>query len=260
MNRDAQRQPRHCERPSREALRGTRAARRRGYILLETVVATGLLVVGLAVIGAQVQDSDTSVRKMQRRIVALGLAEQHLAHLALGLVELDSVDDVQEGDFGPRYPDWGWRLTTDDTNVEHMFLLKLDVLYLFREDEYREDDFDYDGAQTVHTVYAMRATPRPVNPGEEFGISGVSGEELDECLNALEEAGILDQSGRFNLAFLATTPLEALLELLPALTEACGTDRLSSLPGMPPPELLGLLLGADAAGQLGDQLGGGDQP
>jgi len=39
-----------------------RRRNRRGYVLLETVVATGLLIVGLAVIGAQVQDSQTFAR------------------------------------------------------------------------------------------------------------------------------------------------------------------------------------------------------
>ena len=58
-----------------------RQSRRLAYLLLETVVATGMLIVGLAVLGAQVQDSHTAVRKMERRIRAISLAEQHLAEL-----------------------------------------------------------------------------------------------------------------------------------------------------------------------------------
>ena len=264
MNTDALRQPRHCERPCSKALRGTRGARRRrGYILLETVVATGLLVVGLAVIGAQVQDSDTSVRTMQRRIVALALAEQQLAHLDLGLVELDSVDEVQEGDFGPRHPDWGWRLTIDETNLESMFLLQLDVLYLFREDGYREDDFDYDGAQSVHTVYAMRPTPRPVSFEEELGITG---EELEELGASLAELGIegLSADG-FNPAVLGTLNFEEMLETLPVLMGALHLD-LSPLADLLPANLLeqirnaGLLSDDAASELLGALEGGGVQP
>jgi len=148
-----------------------RGHRRRGYVLLETVVATGLLIVGLAVIGAQVQDSQTCVRKMQRRVRAMMFAERHLAMLDLGLVELDSVDELEEGDFGPRHPDYGWWLTTEDTAIENMYLLRLDILHHLREDEYREDDFDFDNADTLYTVYAMRAAPQPVDFGEDFGLT-----------------------------------------------------------------------------------------
>ncbi len=80
---------------------------RRGYVLLETVVATGLLIVGLAVIGVQIQDAGSSIHKMERQTRAMLLAERHFAYMDLGLVELDSVDEIQEGDFGPREPDWG---------------------------------------------------------------------------------------------------------------------------------------------------------
>jgi hypothetical protein len=104
----------------------------RGYVLLEVVIATGLLVVALAIIGGQIQDSGTAIHKMERRLEAARLAEQQFAFLDLGLVQLDSVDEVAEGDFGPRFPDWGWRLITEPTAVDGMFRLKLEVLHHIR--------------------------------------------------------------------------------------------------------------------------------
>ena len=68
--------------------------RRRGYMLLETVVAAGMLVVGLAVIGSQFHDSQMAIRKMERRVRAFTLAEQQLAFLDLGLIELESIDST----------------------------------------------------------------------------------------------------------------------------------------------------------------------
>lgn len=212
-----------------------RSWRRHGYVLLETVVATGLLIVGLAVIGAQVQDAQTSIRVMEREIEALMLAEQHLAMLDLGLVELDTVDEVQEGDFGPRFPDYGWRLTLDDTAIENMFLLNLEILYRLREDEYQEDDFDFDNAETLYTVYAMRATPQPVNFAEDFGFNDDELVELSENLSELGIAGLEPET--FDPAILGKLDFEELVEALPVLMEAFGMD-ITQLAGTLPPNLL----------------------
>jgi len=98
-----------------------RIARRwRGYVLLETVIATGVLIVGLAVIGAQLQESDKSVHKMERRMRAMALADSYMAQLDLGLIPLDSVERELDGDFGPRFPDWGWTLLTEQTAIDGM--------------------------------------------------------------------------------------------------------------------------------------------
>ena len=51
-----------------------RLSRRDAYVLLETVLATGLLITGLAVVGAQVQSADTTIRVMNRTIRAMMLA------------------------------------------------------------------------------------------------------------------------------------------------------------------------------------------
>ena len=116
--------------------------RRQGWVLLETVLATGLLIVGLAVIGAQIQDSRSSVYRMKLDLQAMALAEMKLAELDLGLVELDSFDEVQEEEFGPRYPEFAWRLTTEETGLEGMFLMTLDVLFQPRAPE-EDDDYRF---------------------------------------------------------------------------------------------------------------------
>lgn len=169
---------------------------RRGYLLLETVIATGVLIVGLAVIGAQVQDAVTTVRTMDERSRAMLLAEQHMAEIGLGLIKLDSADDEQEEEFGPRYPEFGWRLTIDDTAVDELFLLKLEILHFPREDF--EDEFDFDLARVLHTVYTMRQNPKnPAIPLSTIATAGGSQssseggddplEEIDcECFDDLE--------------------------------------------------------------------------
>ncbi len=233
--------------------------RRRAYVLLETVVATGLLIVGLAVIGAQIQDSDTSIRKMERRIRALMLAELQLAELEMGLIELESVDEVEEQDFGPRYPDNAWRLTTEETAIEDMYLLKLEILHHYREEEYQEDDFDFDNAETVHTVYAMRAAPQPLSFGEDFGMAEDELVKLSENLSELGIEGLDPQA--FDPRFLQTVDFEELLKALPLLMDALGMDLTDFVSALPPGLLQqikdsGLLEGETESGLL-EELGRG---
>ena len=160
---------------------------RRGYVLLETVIATGLLIVGLAVIGAEIQDSDTAIRQMRLRLRAMTLAEQHLAEMDLGLIELDSVDEVQDGDFGPRYPDFGWRLTTEPTAIEGLFRLTLDVMHHIRESPYKKDDFEVETAEKIFTAYAFRAAPQSLDLGADFGLKE---DQLEQVSQKLSDAGV----------------------------------------------------------------------
>ncbi len=242
---------------------------RDAYLLLETVVATGLLIVGLAVIGAQIQSADTSVRTMDRKVRAVMLAEQQLAELDLGLVELESLDEVEEGDFGSRHPDWGWILTTEPTAVEGMFRLRLDIYYLVREDDYQEDDFDYDGAESVFTVYAFRAAPRPIDFAADFGLNDEQLEELSEKLTASGVAGL--DASEFDPAFLARLPFEDFISVLPTLLDAFGID-FDDLASALPRDVLEQLKeagvfdedgeGQDDTGTAGgtDNFGGGENP
>lgn len=209
-----------------------RKSYRLGYVLLETVVATGLLVAGLAVIGAKVQDAEHAVWRMQRDMVAIRLSEQHLAELDLGLIELDSVDDEQDGDFGPRYPNFGWLLTIEDTTIKEMFLLRLDVLHHLREDEYREDEFDFDNAELIHTIYAMRLAPKPVNFADDFGLTD---DELIELSEKLSELGIpeLDPEA-FDPAIFGKLDFEELIESMPVLLDAFNMDVSQLMSALPP--------------------------
>ncbi len=206
-----------------------------GYVLLETVIATGLLIVGLAVLGAQIQDSDTAIRHMRLRLRAMTLAEQQLAELDLGLIELDSVDEVQEGDFGPRYPDFGWRLTTEPTAIEGLYRLTIDVLYLVRVDAYKEDDFDYEAADTAFTAFAFRPAPQALDLSVDFGLND---EELESVSEKLANAGVPGlEAQSFDPAILAKLDFEQMVEVLPVLLDALGME-LGDLEALIPPEVL----------------------
>lgn len=222
----------------------------RGWVMLETVIATGMLVMGLAVIGAQVHDADRTIREMELNLRGLALAQMKLAELDLGLVELDSVDAIQEEEFGSRYPAFAWRLTIEDTAISDMFLLKLEVLHHRRPsdelDDYTEGGFDFDNAQDIATIYALRSTPKPINLAEDFGLSE---EQVIEIGEQLQQIGIpgLDVDS-LNPSLLATLDFEEFLEVLPVLAQAFGIDLTTVLNVLPP----GLLDAIQESGVLDD--------
>jgi len=235
--------------------RRLKPAARLGYVLLETVIGTGLLILGLAAIGSQFQDSEMAVKKMHRKVRAIELAEQEFAQLDLGLVELDSVDEVQEEDFGPRFPDYGWRLTTEPTAIEGMFRLKLDVLFIPREGKYREQDFDHDTAENLFTAYAFRAAPRKLDLAADYGLKD---EELDRVTKTLADTGIpgLDAAA-FDPTILAKLDFQELIKVLPVVLDAMHLE-LGDLEAMIPADVLKELRDSGALGELEGASGGTD--
>jgi hypothetical protein len=222
---------------------------RRGYVLLETVIATGLLIVGLAVIGAEIQDSDTAIRQMRLRLRAMTLAEQHLAELDLGLIKLDSIDEVQDGDFGPRNPDFGWRLTTEPTAIEGLFRLTLDVMHHIREIAYKKDDFEVEKAEKIFTAYAFRAAPQSLDLGADFGLKDDQLEQVSQKLSDAGVPGLTAQS--FDPAILAKLDFDQMVQVLPVILNALGVG-LGDLEAMIPPEVLAELKKSGLLDQLGD--------
>jgi len=227
------------------------------YVLLETVLATGLLIVGLAVLGAQFQDGITTVHKMERQTRSLLLADSLLAEMSLGLVDFDSVDDVQEEEFGPRYPSYGWRMTLDETATPDLVQLKQEILYFPRETD--DDPFDFDKAEVLHTSYSLRLVPRTVNLQDAFGIPD---DDFEELSAKLDEIGIpeLDPTD-FDFSVLGgnTMSFDDIVTALPVLLDAFGLDPEQFTSQLPPEyrDLIeGLLRGDEEADP--NQLIGGD--
>ena len=222
-----------------------RSALRRGYVLLETVIATGLLVVGLAALGAQFQESQYGVWRMQERVEVLSLAELKLAEFEQDLVDFDVEEELAEEEFGHRYPEYGYRILFEDTAVEDMYLLTLQVLHFPRETA--DDPFDFDEANVVQTLHFFRTSPQKLDFAADFGLRE---EELEEMAATLTASGVegLDPEN-FDLAFLAKLDMEELVEVLPVIMDAFGMqvdDLLASLP----PDMLQMLEGSGMLDQI----------
>jgi len=197
-------------------------------VLLETVIATGLLVLGLAVIGAQVQKSYFGAKHMERRERARMLAESKLAELDTGLLEFESFDEEFEEEFGPLFPHYGFRITIEPTVTEELNLVTLEILHLIRD--YDNDDFDFDEAKVLHTLYTFRLTPRPLDLSVDFGMEE---EQLEELELAASDVGLDIDPYEWDSRIIATLDVEELIQFVPAMMKAFGLT-LRDIQGLPP--------------------------
>lgn len=230
----------------------------RGYILLEVVLALGLLVLGMATIGIQIQTSWETAADTHRMLRVLHLAESTLNEFDAGLMDVSDLESAVENDlekeFGPLFPSFGWRLRLEPTEIEDIWLVQLQILYQKREDV-ESEEFDFDTANVLHTLRTLRATPATVDPQRDFGAD-------DETMLQLTDALAGTELDPYNLDFrmIAGLPLDQLAEILSAL-QAAGVLQGLDLEAMLPPDVLQMLqdaglegIGTDGAG--GDQSGG----
>lgn len=101
--------------------------KRRGFTLVEVLVATVVLTIGL--LGALTAFSMASrvTGAATNDTMVTFLAQQKLAEIRLSTWS-DLRPGVTTGDFGPEYPDYLWRLTVRQPSGEHVFPVDL-IIY-----------------------------------------------------------------------------------------------------------------------------------
>lgn len=220
---------------------------RRGYLLLEVVMSVALLVLGLAVIGAQFQQGRDAAHRTEEMTRVLMLAESKLAELDTGLVALDEeADDETEGDFTLRFPSYGWRMRFQETATEGLRMITLEILFAPRED--LDDDFDFDNAKVLHSFYTLRAVPALADLEADYGLDEQAIEQIRE---ALPDPDIDVEQFDITKPF-RELPIEELIAILPTLLGALGISPEAML-NMAPPDVRELLKeGLEMAGELDD--------
>lgn len=203
---------------------------KRAFLLMEVVLAVSLLVVGMAFIGMQIHNASRAAARAERSMRALLLAESKFAELDAGLIPPE--EEIEE-EFGRLFPDYGWRLliephpTTTDLNQ-----VTLEILHQVRQDV--SEEFDFDEADVVHRLYALRVTPQPIDLTRDFGMDEEQADKLAEDLGSVTEGGIDPRA--LSPSLFADLDLEELLEVAPALLEAFGMS-VNDLMDMLPAEL-----------------------
>jgi hypothetical protein len=240
-------------------------------MLLEVVVAVALLVLGMAVIGAQLQSAGETTYESDHLSRLVFLAESKFAELDSGLVvpneEIGGESGVEiEEDFGRLFPQYASRVTLKPTATPDLVFVQLDIFYdpermIFESGE-QLDEFDFDDELIVQTYYTLRAVPKPLNLKTDFGLEDELADRINEDLGSSSIGNSVDVEN-FSPAVFKDLTLEQLVELLSILQQAFGTDQATLLQLVPESmrgQLQALLagLGADANDESGDGSEGGE--
>lgn len=152
--------------------------RARGAMLLEVIIALGLLVFGMVMIGLQINAGLDAARHTNLRTRAIMLADTKLSELQAGFVEIDPMDEEVKGDFGITYPGFTWRITLEEsTDIDELYKVRMEIGYNEDQVEDQIDDPDYlidfedDGRRTLYTVYRLWPKPPEVDPETDYGIN-----------------------------------------------------------------------------------------
>ncbi len=105
---------------------GAAAPPRRGYVLMETMVALVVVSVGLAGVMRAIRMSLTAGHQAASSSIACQLAEQKLTELR---VQPPAMAGTHDGDFGPDYPGYRWRTTVRAVDRETFHSALVEVFW-----------------------------------------------------------------------------------------------------------------------------------
>jgi hypothetical protein len=222
---------------------------KRAFLLLEVAVAVGILAVGMAFVGMQIQNAARTSREAERSMRALLLAESKLTEFEMGSITPDTTDEKRGIPFGKVFPDYGWRLEMQPSATPELNIVILDILYQPRPDV--KQDLNYETAQLVHRLYTLRATPRALDLTQDFGMDEEQADKLTEQLAAVGDAGLDPRN--LDPRLFANLNLEQLLQVAPPLLEALGM-KMEDLMQLLPADLQQAL--KDAQAQFEENAGG----
>jgi uncharacterized membrane protein YgcG len=246
----------------------------RGFILLEIVVALGLLIFGMALLGTRLQRSVELTYQTDELARVVFLAESKLAELDTGLIIPEQ--DI-EHDFGRIFPRYGWRMKILPTNGPagglatamqggsaadvDLGLLFIQMEILFEPTRQADQAFDFENAEVVQRYFTMRAPPRPLDLGVDFGLKDEIVDKMNEDL-ADSGAGDIDVRN-LDPSMFASLDFEQLKAVLPVIMQAAGmnaNDFLNMVPEDLRPQLqawLDSMGDIDSNGESGGGTGGG---
>ncbi len=199
-----------------------RSLTRRGVLLLEVILALAILLMGMAVIGVQMNTSlETGYRDAQTN-QALMLAEAKLAQLDSGVVKI-GIEGL-DGSF-PVFPGYFYRFEIEpERDIDGMYRVKLEVLYDGSRIGVKPEDLvdakPAEGNEVLMTLYTFRPTPPVVDLQRDFGLNDDQMADLGEKL----PVELLDPTNISPSLFADLDP-ETLMSVLTAIGEAYGISE-----------------------------------
>jgi hypothetical protein len=219
--------------------------RRRAALLLEVLVALTIMIGAMGLLGAQLVNGLKMTGQGDRLTRAIELSDRILA-----LIELDPqtqervfLDEESEGDFGEQFRGWHWRAWVDETDMDGLGLVNIEILY-----QANPDDWDQiDGAEVVRAIHLLKADPGRIDLAEDFGVPLEVVEGLLTNFPAFSENGTLDLQAL--LVEFSSDPL-ALLEFLNEIQTYLGDAGIGGAGGQVSPDMLQQLLNRFGGGEI----------
>ncbi len=167
----------------------------RGVMLLEVIVALGILVFGLAMVGLQINSGLQVAQKNRLYTQAAMLVDSKLDEVEAGVVQPDLIEQEVKGDFGILYPGYTWRVEIHPTEIEDFYMAEIQIGYRQGavEEQIRDPksviDIEDQDTKILRTAYRLFPKPADINLERDYGITQ---EDMDAMLADL---GGLDTGG-----------------------------------------------------------------
>jgi len=202
---------------------------RPGAALLEVVVALGILLMAMAMVGMAIRNSDRIARDAVEKSRALMLTEQLITYLDTGQEAFKDVANQREasGYFSvDAPPGWSWSVSMEkDPNVEGMERVTVKVIE-------GDPDAPEDEQRPLLVTHFLRAEKRNINLQEDFGMTE---EQVTQITEAIPGGAALFDPTDFDPTSLARLDMDTLKEVLPMIMEQFGAMA-GGLPGGMSPE------------------------
>lgn len=189
---------RHGLRDSRDNGGAVGGRWRRGAMLLEVIVALGLLAFGLTVVGLQINSGLKIAQSNRLYTMATMLVDSKLDEVESGILQPDLIEREVKGDFGILYPGYTWRIEINPTEIEGFYAATIEIGYRESavqeqiDDPKAEIDIEDPGTKILRTAYRLFPKPADINLERDFGITQ---DDIDEMMADLSGAGGGDGSG-----------------------------------------------------------------
>lgn len=230
--------------------------------MLEVVVALGLLIAGLALVGLQVNQGVQAGRECDSRVRAMMLVDTKYAELVAGVLKPERDDDILVGDFGVIYPGFGWMMEFEETETENLLAVTLTIGFDEErraqqvanpdlEQDLDEKDIAKDGS-VLAVAYRLWPKPADINMARDYGVdlneltqggtdggstdgegeggSGTGNPILDKIMTLLvEHPEIVKSDGSIDIRALSALPADEFMELSSILQLLAGGGNLNSM-------------------------------
>jgi len=238
---------------------------RRAAVLLEVVISVGLLLAAMIAIGVVFFNGKHFVEKAEQRTRAMLLTDKLITALDAGVDEdRDGVPDIDPTEreqssstiplgLAEAVPGMSWRIEIDPSpRVDGLFEIDIHI--------YMGDPDDEDNRINVLRTRIVRAEPRGLDFERDFGLDE---SQIEELTNLIPGGAQLLDPANFDPRSLAQLPADQLVEMLPTLIQAFGSQlgpgQLEQLMNLVNSGNLGNLQGAANQAINNAQNGGGAQ-